>query len=54
MKDSKKNLTIVIAIAVAIAVLTEVFHIAEYLFPIMVVAVAVWFIITPFKLVDNE
>jgi len=49
----RKNLIALVIITIVIGALTEYFEIAALLFPIMVVAVAIWFVISPFKLNDD-
>lgn len=48
-----KNLIALIIITIVIGALTEYFEIAAFLFPLMVLAVAIWFMISPFKLNDD-
>lgn len=48
-----KNLIVLIIITILIAVLTEYLNIPEFLFPLSVLAVAIWFIVSPFRINDD-
>lgn len=51
----KKNLIIMICIVVLVYVVFEVLRIVmSFLFPILVVIVALWLLISPFRINDHE
>lgn len=54
MKDTKRNLVMLIIITVVISFISEYFHIGEFLFPILVLVIAIGLMITPFKFYDND
>lgn len=54
MKDPQKNMVAVIIIAIIVAIATHYFLVDVMLFPLMVCSIAVWFMITPFKLYEDK
>lgn len=54
MTDPKKNMVALTIITVVVCFLTYYHDIEAYTLPIMVGAVAIWLIVSPFKIYDNE
>ncbi len=50
----RKNIIVLIIITMVVGTLTEYFDVAAFLFPILLVAIALWLMVTPFKLYNDE
>lgn len=50
----RKNMIVLIIITMVVGTLTEYFDLAAFLFPILLVAIALWLMVSPFKLYNDE
>jgi hypothetical protein len=50
----RKNIIVLIIITVLVGTLTEYFELAAFLFPVLLVAITIWLMITPFKMYNDE
>lgn len=50
----RKNIIVLVIITVVVGTLTEYFDVAAFLFPILVIAIALWLLVTPFKMYNDE
>jgi hypothetical protein len=49
-----KNKIVLILITLVIGLTTEYFEISAFLFPILLISICIWVIISPFKFENNE
>ena len=53
MKDIHKNTLAMILIGIIVSIIVHYFDIDAWTFPILIGAVALWLMITPFKMYDD-